>query len=227
MNVELLEYMGSDLSVVNSARVSMSKTSAWDQIKDADGTIKNVLNNKDARLLRYLAENNHWTPFSHPQISLRITAPLYVRSQLYKHKVGGTENEVSRRYVKYTPVFDTPTRWRKAASNVKQGSSDELVVIDPSMQEQIDNWAKRTRLLYEDLLLMGVCAEQARAILPVCSETSWVWTGSLYFFARVCNLRLDPHAQKETRDVAERISLIMDELFPESWNVLMGKKYAT
>jgi thymidylate synthase (FAD) len=79
-----------------------------------------------------------------------------------------------------------------------------------------------TTLLYEDLLLMGVCPEQARAVLPVCSETTWIWTGSLYFFARVCRLRLDPHAQKETRDVAERISSIMGELFPESWNVLMS-----
>ena len=97
MNVELIEYMGSDLSVIDAARVSFDKKSEWDTIKDADGTVKNVLNNKDARLLKYLAEHNHWTPFSHPQITLRITAPLYVRSQLYKHKVGGTENEVSRR----------------------------------------------------------------------------------------------------------------------------------
>ena len=222
MNVELIEYMGSDLSVIDAARVSFDKKSEWDIIKDADGTVKNVLNNKDARLLKYLAENSHWTPFSHPQITLRVTAPLYVRSQLYKHKVGGTENEVSRRYVKYVPKIDLPTQWRRAAENVKQGSSDELVRIDPSMQIQIDKWQQLTELLYEDLLLMGVCPEQARAVLPVCSETSWVWTGSLYFFARVCKLRLDPHAQKETREVAERISSIMNELFPESWAVLMA-----
>jgi thymidylate synthase (FAD) len=136
--------------------------------------------------------------------------------------VGGTENEVSRRYVNYIPTLDVPTRWRKAAENVKQGSSDELVKIDPSMQIQIDKWQEMTTLLDQDLLLLGVCAEQARAVLPVCSETSWVWTGSLYFFARVCRLRLDPHAQRETREVAERISSIMNELFPESWNVLMA-----
>ena len=224
MNVELIEYMGSDLSVIDAARVSFDKKSEWDTIKDADGTVKNVLNNKDARLLKYLAEHNHWTPFSHPQITLRITAPLYVRSQLYKHKVGGTENEVSRRYVKYVPKIDLPTQWRKAAENVKQGSSDELVKIDPSMQIQIDKWQELTELLYEDLLLMGVCPEQARAVLPVCSETTWIWTGSLYFFARVCKLRLDPHAQKETREVAERISVILGELFPESWSVLLGEK---
>jgi len=222
MNVELIEYMGSDLAVVNSARVSFDKKSEWEQIKDADGVSKQVLNNKDARLLRYLAEHKHWTPFAHPQVTLRITAPLYVRSQLYTHKVGCTTNEVSRRYVKYTPVLDVPTQWRRAAENVKQGSSDELVNVDPSMQDQIDKTMSAVARLYEDLLLMGVCPEQARAVLPVCSETSWVWTGSLFFFARVCKLRLDPHAQKETRDVAERISSIMAEIFPESWDVLMG-----
>lgn len=222
MKVELLDSMGTDLSVVQSARVSFGKESEWFYIKDGDGVIKQVLNNKDARLLKYLAENKHWSPFSHPQISLRITAPLYVRSQLYKHKVGGTENEVSRRYITYKPVFDIPTQWRRAAANVKQGSSDTLVHIDPSMQFHIDKWAEQTMQLYGDLLLLGVCPEQARAVLPVCSETSWVWTGSLYFFARVCNLRLDPHAQKETRDVAERISNIVGELFPESWSVLRG-----
>lgn len=222
MNVELIDYMGSDLSVIDAARVSFDKKSEWDTIKDADGTVKNVLNNKDARLLKYLAENNHWTPFSHPQITFRVTIPIYVARQLAKHQVGGTVNEVSRRYVKYVPKIDLPTQWRKAAENVKQGSSDELVKIDPSMQIQIDKWQQLTELLYEDLLLMGVCPEQARAVLPVCSETSWVWTGSLYFFARVCKLRLDPHAQKETREVAERISSIMNELFPESWAVLMA-----
>ena len=118
--------------------------------------------------------------------------------------------------------MDVPTQWRKAAENVKQGSSDELVTIDTSMQSQIDKWRQTTEFLYEDLLLLGVCPEQARMVLPVCSNTEFVWTGSLYFFARVCKLRLDPHAQKETRDVAERISNIMNEIFPESWNVLMS-----
>lgn len=222
MNVELIDYMGSDLRVVDAARVSFDKMSEWELIKDSDGTTKHVLNNKDVRLIKFLSEEDHWTPYSHPHVTLRVTIPIYVARQLAKHQVGGTVNEVSRRYVKYTPVLDIPTQWRKAAANVKQGSSDELVKIDPSMQDQIDKWAQMTTLLYEDLLLMGVCPEQARAVLPVCSETTWMWTGSLYFFARVCRLRLDPHAQKETRDVAERISSIMGELFPESWNVLMS-----
>ena len=222
MNVELIDHMGSDLSVVNSARVSMNKASCFEFIKDNDGTTKQVLGNKDARLLKYLAENNHHTPFCHATVTLRISCSIAVCRQLAKSQVGATINEVSRRYVSYTPVFDVPTQWRKKAENVKQGSSDELVKIDPSMQGQIDKWQQTTKLLYEDLLLMGVCPEQARMVLPVCSETEFYWTGSLLFFARVCRLRLDPHAQKETREVAERISSIMNELFPESWNVLMS-----
>ena len=222
MNVELIDRMGSDLSVVNAARVSMNKKSDWDFVKDNDGTIKKVLSNKDARLLKYLAEHKHFTPFCHATITFRIECSIAVCRQLAKHQVGATINEISRRYVKHTPTMDVPTQWRKAAENVKQGSSDELVTIDTSMQSQIDKWRQTTEFLYEDLLLLGVCPEQARMVLPVCSNTEFVWTGSLYFFARVCKLRLDPHAQKETRDVAERISDIMNEIFPESWNVLMS-----
>ncbi len=224
MNVELIRCMGDDLAVIDAARVSFDKQSQWEQMKDADGTVKHVLSNKDARLLRYLAENKHWTPFAHCTVTLRVTMPIYVARQLAKHQVGGVVNEVSRRYVSYTPVLDVPSQWRKKAENLKQGSLSELVRIDPSFNEQIEKTMKATTQLYEDLLLAGICPEQARAVLPVCSETTWIWTGSLFFFARVCKLRLDPHAQKETRDVAERISRIMDELFPESWQVLIDNQ---
>jgi thymidylate synthase (FAD) len=222
MKVEYIRHMGDDLAVIDAARVSFNKASAWEITKQADGQTHRVLNNKDARLLKYLAENKHWTPFAHPQVTIRITIPIYVARQLAKHQVGGVVNEVSRRYVAYTPDLDVPEQWRKSAANVKQGSSDQLVSIDPSFREQIDKTMKSTTQLYEDLLLAGVCPEQARVVLPVCSETTWIWTGSLIFFARVCKLRLDAHAQKETRDVAERISRIMAELFPESWQALMG-----
>jgi thymidylate synthase (FAD) len=222
MKVELIDRMGSDLSVVNSARVSMNKASDWDQMKDTDGTVHRVLSTKDAKLLRYLAEHNHHTPFCHATVTFRIECSIAVCRQLAKSQVGATINETSRRYVDATPTLDMPTQWRKRAPNVKQGSSDELVTIDPSMQIQIDKWQEMTTLLYEDLLLLGVCPEQARFVLPLCMNTEFYWTGSLLFFARVCRLRLDPHAQRETREVAERISSLMSELFPESWNVLMA-----
>ena len=219
MHVELLDYMGDDLAVVNAARVSFDKESAWvwGDHWEPDG----VLNEKDAKLIGYLARHNHWTPFAHTAIKFRITMPIYVARQLAKHQVGGVVNEVSRRYVSNAPVLDIATEWRKSAENVKQGSSDELVQMDSAMREQIVKTMQDCLALYDDLLLKGVCPEQARMVLPLCSETTWIWTGSLVFFARVCKLRLDPHAQKETRDVAEEISKNMAELFPVSWKALM------
>ena len=219
MHVELLDSMGDDLAVVNAARVSFDKESAWvwGDHWEPDGE----LNEKDAKLIGYLARHNHWTPFAHTAIKFRITMPIYVARQLAKHQVGGVVNEVSRRYVSDKPGLDVPSAWRKAAANVKQGSSDALVLIDSAMQAQIDKTMDACLTLYDDLLLKGVCPEQARVVIPICSETTWIWTGSLVFFARVCKLRLDPHAQKETRDVAEEISQAIEEIFPVSWKALM------
>jgi thymidylate synthase (FAD) len=217
MHVELLDHMGSDLDVANAARVSFDKESAWEAHHDLLN-----LSDKDGKLIDYLAKNKHWTPFAHTAIKLRVTMPIYVARQLAKHQVGGVVNEVSRRYVSTAPVLDVPTKWRKTAKNIKQGSSDELVTMDAAMQAQIDKVMDACLALHDDLLLNGVCPEQARAVIPVCSETTWIWTGSLVFFARVCKLRLDPHAQKETRDVAEQISALIDPLFPVSWAALMA-----
>jgi thymidylate synthase (FAD) len=112
-----------------------------------------------------------------------------------------------------------PTQWRKAAENVKQGSSDELVNVD---QEHINQLMDQCLATYNYLIESGICPEQARAVIPICSETTWIWTGSVAFFARVCKLRLDPHAQKETRDVAQEISALIEPLFPVSWAALMA-----
>lgn len=220
MHVELLDYMGDDLAVVDAARVSFDKQSHWQWLNDGENNAE--LYEKDEKLISYLARHNHWTPFAHTAIKFRITMPIYVARQLAKHQVGGVVNEVSRRYVSDAPVLDVPYEWRKTAANVKQGSSDELVFIDSAMQAQIDKTMDACLMLYDDLLLKGVCPEQARVVIPICSETTWIWTGSLVFFARVCKLRLDLHAQKETRDVAEEISKNMAELFPVSWKALMA-----
>lgn len=222
MKVELLDFMGTDLDVVNAARVSFDKESDWKREQNWDGKYKIYLTEKDEKLIGYLAKHNHWTPFAHASVKFRITMPIYVARQLAKHQVGGVANEVSRRYVSYTPVLDVPTAWRKSAENVKQGSSDELVQMTPECQKRIYDTMEACLKLYNDLLCLGVCPEQARVVLPLCSETTWVWTGSLVFYARVCKLRLDPHAQKETRDVAEEISKHMAELFPVSWKALMA-----
>lgn len=214
MRVDLLDHSGNDLSVVNSARVSFDKTSYLDD----DGN----LSERDKSLISYLARNKHWTPFTHATASFRVTMPIYVARQLAKHQMGGSVNEVSRRYVDTPPVFDMPKKWRKRAENVKQGSSDDCITVDTALSSQIADTMDRVYLLYNDLLMLGVCPEQARAILPLCTETTWIWTGSLYFFARVCNQRLDPHAQRETAEVAREIEKYMSVLFPASWKALRG-----
>ena len=214
IKVELIDKMGSDLSVVNAARVSFDKESEWQMSQEGK-----VLNNSDQKLIKYLAEHNHWSPFSHAFASFRIKAPIFVARQLVKHTVGLSWNEVSRRYVSTEPEFYMPKTWRKAAKNVKQGSSDSPAgYFDPVAD-------KSTELCLSAYILMlneGVCPEQARMILPQNTMTEWIWSGSLYAFARVCNLRLDSHTQQETQTVARLIDSYMIELFPESWEVLVN-----
>lgn len=214
IKVELIDKMGSDLSVVNAARVSFDKSSDW-QI----GYNGKQLCDADKRLIKYLATHNHWSPFSHAFASFRIKAPIFVARQLVKHTVGLSWNEVSRRYVSTEPEFYLPKTWRKAAKNVKQGSSNEasdtaVTILENHCEEALGG--------YRYLLDQGVCAEQARMILPQNTMTEWIWSGSLYAFARVCNLRLDSHTQQETQTVARLIDSYMIELFPESWEVLVN-----
>jgi thymidylate synthase (FAD) len=219
-HVEYVDHMGSDLTVVNAARVSFAKTSQWETTEDGS----RVLSQKDQRLIKYLANHNHWTPFAHPQITLRIKAPIFVRTQLFKHKVGFTENEISRRYVTNEPEFYVP-EWRSAPTDgAKQGSSDfitDLYVND------LDRMYTRNALecidIYKELLKEGVAPEQARAILPQGTYTEWWWTGSLSAYARVFKQRIDAHAQWEVQQYAGAIGKILEPLFPHSWAVLTAK----
>ena len=231
-SVQLLKHMGDDLMVVNAARVSMAKESEWeivgyDEHIDPDSRViscepRRKLSAKDAKLIRYLARHKHWTPFSHPQVQLRIKMPIFVARQWFKHTVGFTRNEVSRRYVDDTPEFYVPKEWRKRAENVKQGSSDEVLPGIP-----LFNWySPRDVMLtcvdmYEAMLDQGVAPEMARMVLPQATYTEFIETGSLAAYARLASLRLDTHAQKETREYAQAIDAIMSELFPVSWEALM------
>ena len=204
--VQYVSHMGDDLTVVNAARVSFNKESE-------------EFGERDEKLISYLAKHNHWTPFSHPQITLRIKAPIFVRTQLFKHKVGFTENEISRRYVTFHPEIYTP-RWRYAPTDgAKQGSSnfiENTIDIDqmyvPCMVDCIN--------VYDNLLKRGVAPEQARAILPQGTYTEWWWTGSLSAFARVFKQRIDAHAQWEVQQFAAAISNIIEPLFPVCWKHL-------
>lgn len=218
MKAEYISHMGTDLTVVNAARVSFDKRSEYDYDPYND---LYVLSHQDQKLISYLAKHKHWTPFAHPQITVHVKAPLFVARQLGKHQVGMVWNEVSRRYVDSEPEFYTPDGWRKRAENVKQGSSDELANGQLNKFALYNSLLERAIDIYESLIGGSVCPEQARMVLPQSMYTEWYWTGSLSAFARVCKLRLDPHTQKETRDVTQQISDIIKPLFPVSWKALM------
>lgn len=229
MKVELLDHMGSDLDVCNAARVSFAKESEWD-FKCCGGVgcegvgcsgcddIRLHLSDKDTKLIHYLAKHHHWTPFSHCYAKFRIKAPLFVRSQLFKHKVGLTENEVSRRYVDSEPEFYVPDVWRKRAEDKKQGSKDEPA-IDAEFSG-INHHHQYCVNYYKDLLDAGVCPEQARMVLPQSTYTEWIWSGSIAAFARVYQQRTSDHAQQETRWIALAIGDALEPLFPVSWKAL-------
>ena len=216
-HVQLIEYMGSDISVVNAARVSFNKESKITE----DGKLPD----RDCKLISYLAKHNHFTPFCHPQISLRIKCPIFVRAQLGKHQIGLTMNEVSRRYVTFEPEIYTPM-WRNAPTDgAKQGSSGAIEDLDLCilLRQEYDTVAKECLDLYSKLIQDGVAPEQARSILPQGTYTEFVWTGSLYAFARVYNLRIDAHAQWEIQQYAKAIDKIITPLFPVSWHTLTTK----
>ncbi len=219
--VTLIDVMGNDLSVVNAARVSFDKESEWEEdLSGVKGHSRQVLSEKDKKLIRYLAKHNHWSPFSHVTASFRIKAPIFVARQLAKHQVGFSWNEVSRRYVDSEPEFFIPEGLRKRAESVKQGSSNEFV----DYPFDLYGISEDSLILYLSMLKKGVCPEQARMVLPQNTMTEWIWTGSLYGWARMCQLRLDPHTQAETRVIAQKVSSFLEDYFPVSWEVLMEKQ---
>lgn len=218
MKVDYIDHMGSDLRVVNAARVSFDKVSTWERsdYNLNDQSLVNVLLDKDAKLIWYLAKHKHWTPFGHCQATFRIQAPIFVARQLGKHQVGMVWNEVSRRYVDSDPEFFHPDLFRSRADDKKQGSMPDAV-IEYNMKPLIEYVTQ----CYENMLNKGVCPEQARMVLPQSMYTEWYWTGSLAAWARVCKLRLDPHTQRETQEVAKMLDKEMVKLYPISWKALM------
>ena len=223
MHVELLDHMGSDLSVVNAARVSFAKESDL-VYQDDDGIyIGGKLSQGDAKLINYLAKHNHWTPFGHCSLQFRIKAPIFVARQLVKHQVGLVWNEVSRRYVDEEPEFWFPKEWRsRPEGSVKQGSGSETVdITDWEGEDWPESAVQEALLCYKRMLNHNIAPEQARMILPQNMMTEWWWTGSLAAFVRVCKLRLDPHAQAETREIAEKINILAEPLFPVAWKALL------
>lgn len=247
MKVEYINHMGDDLTVVNAARVSFDKESEYEfneeYFPDGESEFYPVLKESDAKLILYLAKHNHWTPFSHGVITLRESVPIFVARQRFKHTVGFSYNEVSRRYVDDTPEFYTPDVWRgRPEGSVKQGSSDTTIVLgnygafsgtsdviyenwgDYNLQELYDEHYERTLILYTSMLKAGVAPEQARMVLPQSMYTSYYVTGSLAAFARAYKLRADSHAQREIQDVAKLWDAIIRPLFPVSWSALVDSE---
>ena len=230
-HVELMDHMGSDLTVCNAARVSFNKESEWGLDFDAIERLKScpynkddvrVLKEKDEKLIRYLAKHNHWTPFAHPQITLRVKAPVSIRTQFFKHKQGFVENEISRRYVSYEPEFYSPT-WRgKPTDGAKQGSEDFVTEeTRTNLYDAIYRESCETALhVYNTLIEKGIAPEQARFVLPQGMYTEWYWTGSLAAYARFYKQRKDDHAQWEIREYANAVGKIIEPYFPVSWKHL-------
>lgn len=166
----------------------------------------------------------HWVPFGHPHITLRMSAPIPIRVQCFKHKVGLVESEESRRYISSTPVVYMPEHFRATAANVKQGSA--------GAHAESDYWLHRYSLstraaieTYNEMIDAHVCPEQARFVLPQGCEVNWVWTGSLYAFANIYNLRTDPHAQLEIQELIKEAGDIIAPLYPVSWAALTSGNY--
>ena len=208
MEVELVDHMGSDLTVVNAARVSFGKR-------------KEEVTKGDEQLIKYLSQHGHWSPFAHCSLQFHIKAPVFVARQLVKHQVGLSWNEISRRYVDTDVEFYEVDKWRGRAEDKKQGSDEENIIewVDRSqrtgaLKRQVENIALKN---YNTMLGAGVAPEQARMILPQSMMTEWYWSGTLYAFARVCNLRCAEDAQYETRIVANLINDECEKLFPKSW----------
>lgn len=229
MKVEYIDHMGSDERVVDAARVSFEKIAA------------NYTEEQNNKLIKYLATHNHWTPFSHCIITLRETIPIFVARERFRHTVGFTYNEVSRRYVDTSPDFYVPYFWRERSENKKQGSGDRYIStlelketavwddytspnISVDIHEYYNSFLDYAESFYRLLIENNVAPEQARMVLPQSMYTSYYVTGSLAAFARAYRLRSSPDAQKEIQELASQWDQIIKSLYPNSWEALVGER---
>ena len=190
MKVELINHFGDDLMVVNAARVSYGKE-------------KEVFDEKDANLIKFLVDHKHVAPFRHSQLQFRIECSIFVERQLFKHQVGLSANSISGRYVDFSDKYYKTKQLRKQSQSSKQGS--EGFVDRPDLLSKMENHVELSKSLYKELCEAGVAKEQARIILPLCLETQFIWTGSLLAYIHLWGLRLKSDTQKETRDVASEM----------------------
>lgn len=248
MSAELIDVMGTDLTVVRSARVSFAKESGWEErelteeercsgdleegwrsgweecsTSMPEREIAFRLPKADEKLINYLAKHNHWTTFGHCFATFRIKAPIFVARQMVKHQVGLVWNEESRRYIDEEPEFWIPKEIRERPDgSVKQGSGG----LHPNQgyNSLIESSSASALAIYEDMIQDKVAPEMARMVLPLNTMTNWIWSGSLAAWARVANLRLDPHAQKEAQDLVKLIAAPLSDVWPVSWKALVTNK---
>jgi thymidylate synthase (FAD) len=206
-SVELLDVFGDDLTVVNAARVSFAKEST--QIEP-----------RDAKLIQYLADHQHITPFFHPQARFRLKMPIFVAREWYRHQIGFARNEVSRRYVDFEPEVYAPTELRARDPKLKQGSKAECIVNNALHAAEMEKALTASVEAYNALLEADVAPEVARMVLPQSMYTEFIETGSLAAYARLCHLRQDPHAQWEIRQYADAVAGLLESRFPVSWRAL-------
>lgn len=206
-SVELIDFMGSDVNIVNAARVSFAKE------------VQEFNLDTDSKLLRYLAKHDHWSPFAHTCISVRCKVPLFIARQLVKHQVGGNWNEESRRYISHAPEFWLPKEWHFKPTNAKQGSGE----LHPLQRDCTDFVMASTRCAldtYNELLAWNVAPEEARMVLPLNTMTNFIWTGSLLFFRRVIAQREDAHAQLAAQEFAAKLKEVVRPIYPHGYLAL-------
>ncbi len=244
ISVQLIDSMGSDLSVVNAARVSFDKHSDWEydicdcctEAKDncelCNCELGRYLKEGDVKLIKYLAKHKHFSPFNHTFVTLKVKAPVFCARQLVKHEYMPW-NEESRRYINTEPEFYIPKKYRKSAENVKQGSSAELVEglmwidnkgdgdIHGTCDDAVTAVAEFALQTYNNLIAKGVCFEQARIVLPQNMMVNWYWSGTLKAVSKMLGMRLDSHTQRETQEVAKQIVQLVEPIFPVSLKALL------
>ena len=205
-SVELLETFGDDLTVVNAARVSL-------------GNYVTEFTDRDAKLIKYLADHEHTSPFFHPQARFRLKMPIWMAREWFRHTIGFARNEVSRRYVDYEPTFHIP-EFRTRALGKKQGSNDDVHIQSDQFSEFLRSQCRAAVGSYKIMLQNNIPPEQARLVLPQNMMTEFIETGSIAAYARLCHLRLGPDAQKEIRIVAGKVADQLKSKFPVSWEAL-------
>lgn len=203
------------------------RTSEWNAFVDGVINVSYDILTKDetkrqqleTMLRAYKRKAQHWAPFGHPHVQIRMSLPIFLARQFVKHQIGGVWSEESRRYISDEPGVWMTQEWHTRPEDIKQGSGG--IVDDPEYVKDIATCATKNSIgAYEDLLSQGVAPEEARIVLPLNMMTTVVWTGSLLFWSRVCNQRVDSHAQLAAQDLGKKITSVVQPLFPVSWKYL-------